>query len=90
MNNKKLIRKLYFQFNDEMSKKLISSLEFKNTLKDINENYKLLLQNLNETSIVILDNLIDSQDKLLALETEQAFINGFSLGINLLFESNKN
>lgn len=90
MNNKKLIRRLYLQFNDEMSKKLISSLEFKNTIKDINENYKLLIQNSNETSIVILDNLIDSQDKLLALETEQAFINGFSLGINLLFESNKN
>lgn len=90
MENKKTIRKLFLQFNDEISKYLKLSKEYEKSIDRICENYKILSENLDDSLIKILDNMIDLQNKISAIETEESFVNGFSMASRLLMESNKN
>lgn len=81
--DKKLIIKLYLNFNDELSKDLLSSKEYKKCIKNIVEQTTLLEQRLDNDSLQIFNSLINNQDMLLALESQNAFINGYTLAKKL-------
>lgn len=81
--DKKLIIKLYLNFNEELSKDLLSSKDYKKCIKNIVEQITLLEQRLDNDSLQIFNSLITNQDMLLALESQNAFINGYTLAKKL-------
>ena len=87
MKNKKTIEQLFILFNNDMLKDLINSKKYKDYLNKINTQLDLLDKKLDESTLLIINNIMELQTDLLSLETAESFCNGFKLAIRLITES---
>lgn len=87
MKNKKTIEQLFILFNNDMLKDLINSKKYKDYLNKINTQLDLLDKKLDESTLLIINNIMELQIDLLSLETAESFCNGFKLAIRLITES---
>ena len=89
MKNEETIQKLFFLFNDDMLKELINSKKYKDYLNRINTQLDLLDKKLDESTLLIINDIMELQTDLLSLETAESFCNGIKLAIRLITESKK-
>lgn len=89
MNNKKSIRKLYELVQEDISKEIITTRKYKEASSKSSKCGELLETSIGRSEFKIFEDFLDCESEILFLETEEAFVKGFSMAVQLFTESLK-
>lgn len=89
MYNKKTIRKIYKLVQEELYKDIYNTSKYKEISNKYDIQEELLKNCIGEDDFEIYEKCVEYNSELSWLDTEEAFIKGFSMGIQLVIDSLK-
>ena len=86
MNNKKEIRKLYKLIEEDVLKSITYSKNYRYLSRSLLNQEALLSNSLGKSKSDILEKYVDLENDMSSLETEEAFVYGFTLASRLFID----
>ncbi len=87
MASKTSVRELFISFEESINEKIVKKEEYKAAMARRNEKSDLMKNCYSKEDFCLLQEYLEIENEISSIEMEEAFVNGFSIAVELLIDS---